>query len=138
MQDVYDNMIYDNLLPLYFPRSASEELDAARLLPLHNDRVAASAKEQPVGGPASAIPADLPSQQNSALAALLAELKTRSTFADQGLPEVMSCTSSITRWLSSMRAGQEATSTYVSGCEANFSTTPGKFSNDTRMLLGRA
>ena len=33
-EDVYDNMIYDNLLPLYFPRSAAEEHDASKLLPL--------------------------------------------------------------------------------------------------------
>lgn len=33
-QDVYDSMVYENLLPLYFPRSAQEEHDAAKLLPL--------------------------------------------------------------------------------------------------------
>ena len=42
-QDVYDNMIYENLLPLYFPRSATEELEAARLLALHNQREGAPA-----------------------------------------------------------------------------------------------
>ena len=31
-QDVYDAMVYENLLPLYFPRSAIEEHEAARLL----------------------------------------------------------------------------------------------------------
>ena len=33
-QDVYDAMVYENLMPLYFPRAASEEHEAAKLLPL--------------------------------------------------------------------------------------------------------
>ena len=33
-QDVYDLMVYEHLLPLYFPRSSQEEHEAARLLPL--------------------------------------------------------------------------------------------------------
>jgi O-acetyl-ADP-ribose deacetylase (regulator of RNase III) len=32
-QDVYDAMVYENLLPLSFPRSSHEEHEAARLLP---------------------------------------------------------------------------------------------------------
>ena len=32
-------MIFENLLPLYFPRSHVEEADAARLLPMHGERL---------------------------------------------------------------------------------------------------
>ena len=49
-QDVYDAMVYENTLPLYFPRSATEEHDAARLLP--NAR-GASAAAEPGGGAAA-------------------------------------------------------------------------------------
>ena len=74
-EDVYDNMIYDNLLPLYFPRSAAEEVEAARLLALHNQNhgggagtgAAATAPSGPTGGgPAP----DFPYQPSAALAAV--------------------------------------------------------------------
>ena len=74
-EDVYDNMIYDNLLPLYFPRSAAEEVEAARLLAVHNQNnsagagtgAAAAAPSAPTGGgPAP----DFPYQPSAALAAV--------------------------------------------------------------------
>ena len=46
-QDVYDAMIYENLMPLYFPRSPGEEHDAARLLPLHHEKIGAAAPPPP-------------------------------------------------------------------------------------------
>ena len=74
-QDVYDNMIYDNLLPLYFPRSGTEELEAARLLALHHQKnsgsagagAAANAPGGPTGGGAAP---DFPYQPSAALAAV--------------------------------------------------------------------
>jgi len=74
-EDVYDNMIYDNLLPLYFPRSGTEELEAARLLALHNQNnsggagagAAATAPSGPTGGGAAP---DFPYQPSAALAAV--------------------------------------------------------------------
>ena len=46
-QDVYDTMIYENLMPLYFPRSPGEEHDAARLLPLHHEKIGGAAPPPP-------------------------------------------------------------------------------------------
>ena len=53
-QDVYDAMVYENLLPLYFPRSSHEEHEAARLLPALAQPAAAAPRR--TGGPPGGAP----------------------------------------------------------------------------------
>ena len=69
-QDVYDTMIYENLMPLYFPRSPGEEHDAARLLPLHHEKIGAAAPPPPPAATATGGAALGAYEPNPALAAL--------------------------------------------------------------------